>query len=108
MHCPTQLLDGRCWTLGPLGQSCADVCGSSSAVDVEALPLVMATKLFSTEVAGRVVDGCVQLAGGTSIVVGDPLEAAYRRVRQWRFAEGASDLLRIKIAKAVLSGAARL
>ena len=39
MHCPTQLLDGRCWTLGPLGQSCADVCGSSSAVDVEALPL---------------------------------------------------------------------
>lgn len=69
---------------------------------------LMATKLISTEVAGRVVDGCVQLAGGTSIVVGDPLEAAYRRVRQWRFAEGASDLLRIKIAKAVLSGAARL
>jgi len=61
-----------------------------------------ATKVFTTEVAGRVVDGCVQLCGGMAIVIGNPLEAAYKRVRQWRFAEGASDLLRIKIAKGVL------
>ena len=37
MACPTQLLDGRCWTLGALGQSCADVCGGSRNVDVGAL-----------------------------------------------------------------------
>ena len=37
MACPTQLLNGRCWTLGALGQSCADACGGSQNVDVEAL-----------------------------------------------------------------------
>ena len=37
MTCPTQLLDGRCWTLGAFGQSCADACGGSRNVDVEAL-----------------------------------------------------------------------
>lgn len=37
MACPTQLLNGRCWTLGRLGQSCADACGGSQNVDVEAL-----------------------------------------------------------------------
>ena len=37
MTCPTQLLSGRCWTLGALGQSCADACGGSQNVDIEAL-----------------------------------------------------------------------
>lgn len=37
MACPTQLLNGRCWTLGALGQSCADACGGGGNVDVEAL-----------------------------------------------------------------------
>ena len=37
MACPTQLLTGRCWTLGALGQSCADACGGSQNVDIEAL-----------------------------------------------------------------------
>ena len=37
MACPTQLLSGRCWTSGALGQSCADACGGSQNVDIEAL-----------------------------------------------------------------------
>ena len=58
-----------------------------------------ATKVFATEVAGRVVDGAVQLFGGQALVTGHPLEALYREVRSLRFVEGASDLLRLNIAK---------
>lgn len=64
---------------------------------------LIATKIFCTEMAGRVVDGCVQLVGGEAIVVGHPLEATYRRVRQWRFAEGESDVLRGQLAEQALS-----
>jgi len=58
-----------------------------------------ATKVFTTEVAGRIVDGAVQLFGGQALVTGHPLEALYREVRSLRFVEGASDLLRLNIAK---------
>ena len=69
---------------------------------------LIACKLVCTETAGRVVDGCVQLCGGTAVVVGDPLEAAYKRARQWRFAEGESDVLRMKLGEQALAGEARL
>lgn len=58
-----------------------------------------ATKVFTTETAGRVVDAGVQLFGGQALVVGHPLEQLYREVRALRFVEGASDLLRLNIAK---------
>lgn len=57
------------------------------------------TKVFATETAGRVVDGAVQLFGGQALVTGHPLEKLYREVRALRFVEGASDLLRINVAK---------
>jgi acyl-CoA dehydrogenase len=66
----------------------------------------IATKVLCTEMCGRVVDTAVQLCGGGTLRVGHPLERLYRRVREWRFAEGASDLLRIKLAKAALKQAA--
>lgn len=59
----------------------------------------IAAKVFCTETAGQVVDWGVQLVGGQALVVGHPLEAMYRRVRSFRFVEGASDLLRINLAK---------
>ena len=59
----------------------------------------IATKVFCTEAAGRVVDMAVQLVGGQALVRGHPLEAAYRKVRSLRLTEGASDLLRINLAK---------
>ena len=62
----------------------------------------MATKIFCTEVAGRVVDMGVQLVGGQALVKGHPLEKLYREVRPFRFVEGASDLLRLNIAKGKL------
>ena len=60
------------------------------------------TKVFTTETAGRVVDQGVQLFGGQALVTGHPLEKLYREVRSLRFVEGASDLLRLNIAKGKL------
>lgn len=60
---------------------------------------VIATKVFCTEAAGRIVDAGVQLVGGQALVVGHPLERLYRQVRSLRLVEGASDLLRINLVK---------
>lgn len=57
------------------------------------------TKVFVTETAGQVVDTAVQLFGGQALVSGHPLERLYREVRSFRFVEGASDLLRLNVAK---------
>lgn len=57
------------------------------------------TKVFTTETAGRTVDSAVQLFGGQALVTGHPLEQLYREVRSLRFVEGASDLLRLNVAK---------
>ena len=62
----------------------------------------IATKVFCTETAGRVIDMAVQLVGGQALVRGHPLEALYRQVRSLRLVEGASDLLRINLAKGKL------
>ncbi|HJN50127.1 MAG: acyl-CoA dehydrogenase family protein [Pseudomonadales bacterium] len=59
----------------------------------------IATKVFCTETAGRVVDAGVQLVGGQALVHGHPLERLYRQVRSMRLMEGASDLLRINLVK---------
>lgn len=60
------------------------------------------TKVFTTETAGRVVDQGLQLFGGQALVTGHPLEKLYREARSLRFVEGASDLLRINVAKGKL------
>lgn len=57
------------------------------------------TKVFCTEVAGRVVDQAIQLCGGQALVQGHPLEKIYRQVRSLRLVEGANDLLRLNIVK---------
>lgn len=62
----------------------------------------IATKVFSTETAGRVVDAGIQLVGGQALVQGHPLERLYRQVRSMRLMEGASDLLRINLVKGKL------
>ena len=63
---------------------------------------VMCTKVYCTEVAGRLVDAAVQLVGGNALTEGHPLERMYREVRSMRFTEGASDILRLNIAKGKL------
>ena len=60
-----------------------------------------ATKVLCTEMIGRIVDTAVQLAGGQALIEGEALEQMYRRVRSLRFAGGASDILRLSIARGI-------
>ncbi len=62
----------------------------------------IACKVFATETVGRVVDTAIQLVGGNALVAGHPLEELYRRVRSWRLAEGASDVIRLNLARGKL------
>ncbi len=59
-------------------------------------------KIFASEAIGQIVDAAIQLHGGRALVVGHPLQALYRRVRAWRLAEGASDVLRLNLARGAL------
>lgn len=59
-------------------------------------------KVFATEAVSRIVDAAIQLHGGQALVAGHPLEALYRRVRALRLAEGASDVLRLNLARGAL------
>ncbi|MDA1062099.1 MAG: acyl-CoA dehydrogenase family protein, partial [Chloroflexi bacterium] len=68
----------------------------------DAINEIAATKLFAAEAVGRVVDTAIQLVGGQALIVGHPLEQLYRRVRALRLGEGASDLLRINVARGIL------
>jgi len=68
----------------------------------EAINEGAATKVFCTEVAGRMVDTAVQLVGGQALIAGHPLEKMYRRVRSMRLAGGASDILRLTVARGMI------
>jgi acyl-CoA dehydrogenase len=63
-------------------------------------PSAMA-KLFATEAAGRIVDACVQLHGGLGVVRGATVERLYREVRALRIYEGASEVHKLVIARAL-------
>jgi alkylation response protein AidB-like acyl-CoA dehydrogenase len=56
-------------------------------------------KLFATEAAQRIVDGCVQLHGARALQRGHLLEHLYRDVRALRIYEGASEIQRSIIAR---------
>jgi acyl-CoA dehydrogenase len=61
-------------------------------------------KLYATEAAQRVIDTSVQLHGGDGVRSGHVVERLYREVRALRIYEGASDVQRVIIARAVLAG----
>jgi acyl-CoA dehydrogenase len=56
-------------------------------------------KLAATEAASRVVDRCVQVMGRFSLVHGNKVEKLYRQSRPMRIYEGASEVLRLGIAR---------
>ena len=62
-------------------------------------------KLYATEAAQRVIDAAVQLHGGDGVRAGHPVETLYREIRALRIYEGASDVQKIIIARAVMSKA---
>ena len=61
-------------------------------------------KLYATEAAQRIIDMAVQLHGGDGVRSGFAVESLYREIRALRIYEGASDVQRIVIARAVLGG----
>lgn len=61
-------------------------------------------KLYATEVAQRVVDRAVQIHGGLGVTKGNKVEELYREVRALRIYEGASEVQRIVIARALMDG----
>ena len=62
----------------------------------------IASKVFATEAVGDIVDAGIQLVGGIALRTGHPLEGLYRRIRSLRLAEGASDVLRLNLARGQL------
>ena len=60
---------------------------------------LIASKVFATETVGEVVDTAIQLVGGRALQSDHPLGELYRRVRAWKLAEGASDILRLNLSR---------
>ena len=56
-------------------------------------------KLAATEACGRVVDRCVQVCGRFGLIRDSRLERCYRQARPMRIYEGASEVLRLGIAR---------
>jgi acyl-CoA dehydrogenase len=51
---------------------------------------------------GRVADRAVQIHGGAGLMRGVPVERFYRDIRHYRVGEGASEVLRMVIAREML------
>ncbi|MBS0532673.1 MAG: acyl-CoA dehydrogenase family protein [Proteobacteria bacterium] len=64
-------------------------------------------KLYATESAQRVIDAAVQIHGGDGVRSGHAVETLYREIRALRIYEGASDVQKIIISRAVTSMAER-
>ncbi|MBI4492621.1 MAG: acyl-CoA dehydrogenase family protein [Chloroflexi bacterium] len=56
-------------------------------------------KIYCTETAGRVVDRAIQIHGGVGLTKDLPLEYWYRQLRSLRITEGATEVLRWRLAR---------
>ena len=65
-----------------------------------------ASKLFATEMVGRVADRCVQIHGGAGYMSEYAVERFYRDVRLFRLYEGTSQIQQFIIAKNMIKGMA--
>ena len=59
-------------------------------------------KLYATEASQRVIDTAVRLHGGDGVRAGHPVGKLYREIRAPRIYEGASDVQKVIIARAIL------
>ena len=60
-------------------------------------------KMFATEMAQRVIDRAIQIFGGEGVRVGVKVEELYREVRALRIYEGATEVQKVIIARALLA-----
>ena len=61
------------------------------------------TKVFASEMVGRVADRAFQVFGGSAYMKESPIGKAYATVRVLRIVEGASEILRTRIARELLA-----
>jgi acyl-CoA dehydrogenase len=64
-----------------------------------AVMLASCSKLFATEMAGRVADRAVQIHGGAGYMADYPVERLYRDIRLLRIYEGTSQIQQLIIAR---------
>jgi alkylation response protein AidB-like acyl-CoA dehydrogenase len=64
-------------------------------------------KVYATEVAGKVVDRCIQMFGGLGVAREMPLERWHREMRIKRIGEGPSEVHRMVVARDLLGGQRR-
>lgn len=62
------------------------------------------SKLYASEMVGRVADRVLQIFGGAGYMADWPIERMYRDARAFRIGEGTSEMQRIQIARAFLEG----
>lgn len=80
------------------------VAESARAFDEGVIPRhrIASAKLYSSEMASRVADRCVQLLGGEGIVGHHPVPRMWRDVRALRIYEGSSPVHERNLAKAMI------
>jgi len=64
---------------------------------------VAMAKALATEAVTRIVDRAMQLTGAGAVVEDHPLAVLYRRARAWRIGEGTTEMLRLTVARGLLS-----
>jgi acyl-CoA dehydrogenase len=60
-------------------------------------------KSAGSEAASRIIDSAVQIFGGLGVTRGSVVEQLYREVRPTRIYEGASEVQKIVIGRALLA-----
>ena len=78
-----------------------DACAKVDAGEPSLLPAA-STKLFASEMCGRVADRCVQIHGGAGYLAEYEAERFFRDSRIYRIYEGTSQIMQLVIAKNML------
>lgn len=89
----TELAHARAFTYEVLRRVCdSEEVGSAASM----------SKLYCTEMVGRVADCAVQIHGGSGLIRKYPVERFFRDVRHYRVGEGSSEIQRMLISREVL------
>jgi acyl-CoA dehydrogenase len=79
----------------------ADACRRADAGE-KILMKAAATKMFASEMCGRVADRCVQIHGGAGYLAEYEAERMFRDARVYRIYEGTTQIMQLVIAKQML------
>jgi acyl-CoA dehydrogenase len=69
--------------------------------------LISCSKLFASEMVGRVADRAVQIHGGSGYISDCAVERLYRDARLYRLSEGTSEIQKLVIARHLIREATR-